>query len=386
MKKIVYFIILVLLINCQENKNNSKKNIYKNQKEIHIEINENIESIGIILDLSDLGDFILKNSQDQKNYEFIRLIRKKFKNYQNHPAVLKFNKLNELNLAHFNHFYYGLSFSKLPEFKLIHPRYDEFYTSARFNKTKIDSLLNDFDISIRNFYNEAKLKEYFKKNKAIYRKITSEINSIIPKNIISVMENYFGEHGNKYIICPSPTIPNGWNFGPEIKTKLSNIFYYLSGPSYDLKPKREDLSRITNNDSLGFNDKEYITELAIHEFGHSFVRFLDKKANKQLIEKLSYLNTDKLNKNLERIGEGTKWTVGFEEHLVRASEIIVWRKLGKKEIADKKLKYEYEKEGLLYINEFVNSLEKYENNRKKYKTLESFFPELIKNLSNIKIK
>ena len=386
MRKILYFFVLIQFISCTEKQKNIPANNPINQNQIQIEINENIETIGIILNLSELGDFILSNSRNERNYEFTRLIRNKFKDYKNHQAVLKFNKLNELNLARPNYYYYGLSFSKLPEFKLIYPKYDEFYTNEKFNKNKVDSILNDFDISIRNFYKDAKLKEYFDENKIIYKKIATEIQNVIPKKIISVMEQYFGQYENGYVIIPSPTIPNGWNFGPEITTKLSKTFYHLSGPSYDLKPKREDLAKVTDKDSLGFDDKEKITELAIHEFGHSFVRFLDKNDNKKLIEQLSYLNTDELKENLKKIGEGTEWSTGFEEHLVRASEIMVWKKLGNQKIADEKLKYEREKEGLLYIYEFVDSLEKYERKRDEYITLEIYFTELISDLMNIKNK
>ncbi len=65
---------------------------------------------------------------------------------------------------------------------------------------------------------------------------------------------------------------------------------------------------------------------------------------------------------------------------------MVWRKLGEQKIADEKLKYEREVEGLLYINQFVNSLEKYESKRDEYITLESYFTELVSDLMNIKNK
>jgi len=384
MKKIAYLTLIILFIGCKEHQNDSTKN--RQEKEIEIEFNKNIETIGIILDLSELGDFILSLSNEDRNYEFIRLIRKEFNDFIKHPAVLNFNKLNELNLAKSNHFYYGLSFTNLPEFEINHQKYDEFYSSDKFTKHQVDSILNDFDKSIKDFYIKANLEKYFKEKEQLYKNISSEIRKIIPNNILETMENYFGEYGNSYVICPSPTIPTGWNFGPDKKKGDYKIFYYLTGPSYDIKPSKNNLSEITVNDNLGFNDKENLRDLAIHEFGHSFVRFLDIKSNKILIEKLSLLNTEELKANFKKIGEGTEWNSIFEEHLVRANEILIWRKLGEVKIAKEKLEYEFKTERILYINEFVQSLEKFENNRKEYLTLESYFSELINDLTEIKIK
>jgi len=382
MKKI-YLIALIILVSCSNKQiNNSSKKTEK-KKEIRVEINYNIETIGIILDLSELGDYVLSNSSKERNYEFVRLIRNEFKDYQNHPAVLKFNKLNELNLAHFDHYYYGLSFSKLPEFKLKHTKFNGFYSSETYSHKQIDSLLIDFDSSIRDFYNDANLNDFYTKNSTIYHKIKTEIQSVLPTKIIQTMENYFRIHSNEFVICPSLTIPNDWNFGPEIKMDKSNIFYYLTGPSYDLKPKRKNIESILKNDSLGFNGKENLTDLAIHEFGHSFVRFLDKNKNIELYKSLSKLNNKQLKKNFEKIGEGTKWSTIFEEHLVRANEIMIWREMGNNKMADEKLKYEYEKEGVLYIKEFVKSLEKYRINKEKYENFEAYFPKLISDLNEI---
>jgi len=383
MRKILHLIVLIVLASCSNKQiNNSSKSTEK-KKEIQVEINYNIETIGIILDLSELGDYVLSNSSKERNYEFVRLIRNEFKDYRNHPAVLKFNKLNELNLAHFIHYYYGLSFSKLPEFKLKHPKFNEFYNSETYRPNQIDSLLINFDNSIREFYSDANLKEFYNKNKTIYQKIKTEVQSVLPTEIIQTMENYFGMYGNEFIICPSLTIPNDWNFGPEIKTDKLNTFYYLAGPSYDLKPKRESLISISKNDSLGFNDKESLTDLAIHEFGHSFVRFLDKEKNKKLYNKLSFLNSERLKENFEKIGQGTEWETIFEEHLVRANEIMIWRDMGKNNIAENKIKYEYEKEGVLYIKEFVFALEKYRKIKSQYKTFEDYYPKLIIELEKI---
>ncbi len=383
MKKIIYLIALILLTNCSENQKNTSLIKSKTNNEIQVKVNYNIETIGIILNLSELGDFVLRQSNEDINYELIRLIRKHFKKFKNHQAILLFNKLNTLDLAHFNHYYYGLTFSELPEFKMIYPRYEEFYSSKRFNKQKVDSILTEFDTSIKSFYREAEVEKYLNENKEIYNAIITEIKLNLPENILPIMEKYFKSYNNNYVIVPSISIPINWNFGTELKSNNKITYNYITGPYHDLKIKPNALSEISGTDSLGFGDKKAILDLAIHEFGHSFVRFIDKKENEALYKNLSYLNNEQLKNNFEKIGEGTEWNTIFEEHLVRANEIMIWREMGRTEMADEKLEYEYNNEGILYIKEFVKSLEKYRVNKKKYISFEEYFPKLITDLKKI---
>ena len=383
MKRIIYLFLLLLITSCKPTKNKIVKN---KPTEIKIDINKNIETIGIILDLSFVGDFILEHSREGRNYEFIRLIRKEFKEYQNHRAVKNFNKIKDNKLAIFGHYYYGLSFSELPEMIKLQPRFEEFYGNDSLSRKEIDSILLDFDKSIKEFYEDAKLDVFFTENKDVYASVLNETKNAIPNNIISTMEKYFGNYKNEYKIVPSLTIPVGWNFGPKIKIDNKTIFYYVTGPTKDVKPIRNKFKEIKQTDSLGFDNPKYFRELVIHEFGHSFVRFLDKDKNKKLWKSLSYLNNDKLKKNFENIGEGTKWKTIFEEHIVRANEIMIWREMGNTKIADEKLKYELNNEGILYIKEFVNSLEKYRKNKNEYKDFEEYFPKLISDLKKIKRK
>lgn len=385
MRITICLLLVTLTLGCNNNEKKLPEERKVKKKEIQVGINKNIETIGIILNLSDMGTYILENfAGNGKNYSFVKGFRKKFEDYVSHPAVLKANKLGELNLLQFGYYYYGLSYSELPEFKLIDARFDEFYLSKTLTKEQIDYELNEFDSLVKDFYVDAQLDVFFAKENNFYNRILSEIKETLPNDVVSTMEDYFGERQNEYSICPSPTIFTGFNFGTKTSSKGVNTMNYLSGPAYDIDTNLIQLDFNLLEDSLGFNDRTYITDLAIHEFGHTFMRFLDKDASKVSIEKLSYLNTDELKSNLEQIGEGTDWSTGFEEHLVRASEIMVWRKLGMKSIADEKLHFELENEGFLYIHEFVNSLEKYESNRQQYRSLESYFEELITDLSKIK--
>lgn len=384
MKKTLLLILLFVIFSCKMTKNNGKI-LTENSNEIQIEFNKNIETIGIILNLSFVGDFILERSRKGRNYEFIRLVRKEFEKYKNHKAVKEFNNIKDNKLAIFGHYYYGLTFSELPEMKQFYPRFDEFYSNKNLDRKEIDSILSNFDKSVREFYVDAELDKFFIKNKDIYATVIKETQNALPKNIISTMEKYFKNYKNEYVIVPSLTIPVGWNFGPKMEFENKKIFYYVAGPADDMNPIRNSFKEIVQTDSLGFENSKYYRELAIHEFGHSFVRFIDNNKNKELWQSLSYLNNKELKNNFKKIGGGTEWSTIFEEHLVRANEIMIWRELGNNKMANEKLEYEYGKEGILYIKEFVNSLENYRINKGKYHNFEEYFPKLISDLKkNIK--
>jgi len=383
MKKYIILLLLSSVFSCKTIKKD-RNSVKNNSKEIQIKFSKNIETIGIILDLSFVGDFILEHSRKGRNYEFIRLVRKEFAKYRNHKAVKEFNNIKEKKLATFGHYYYGLTFSELPEMKQFYPKYDEFYGNKDLDKKEIDSILSNFDKSVREFYVDAELDKFFIENKDIYASVIEETQNAIPKNILSTMEKYFKSYKNEYIIIPSLTIPVGWNFGPKMEFENKTLFYYVAGPAEDMKPIRNSFNKIKQIDSLGFENSRYYRELAIHEFGHSFVRFIDKTKNKELWKSLSYLSNETLKKNFNKIGEGTEWSTIFEEHLVRANEIMIWKEMGENKIADEKLEYEFNKDGILYIKEFVTSLENYRINKNKYKSFEEYFPKLISDLKKIK--
>ena len=382
MKKTLLLILLSVIFSCKTTKNNDEI-LSKNSNEIKIEFNKNIETIGIILDLSFVGDFILEHSRKGRNYEFIRLVRKEFEEYKNHKAIKEFNIIKDNKLAIFGHYYYGLTFSELPEMKQFYPKFDEFYNNKSLSRKKTDSILSNFDKSVQEFYVDAELEKFFAKNKSVYSTVITETQNAIPKNIISAMEKYFNNYKSEYIIVPSLTIPVGWNFGPKMEFENKTIFYYVTGPADDMKPIRNSFKEIIQTDSLGFENSKYYRELAIHEFGHSFVRFIDYNKNKELWQSLSYLNNKELKNNFKKIGEGTEWNTIFEEHLVRANEIMIWREMGNNKMANEKLEYEYNKEGVLYIREFVKSLEKYRINKGNYENFEAYFPKLISDLNEI---
>jgi len=183
-----------------------------------------------------------------------------------------------------------------------------------------------------------------------------------------------------YIIVPSIFIPNYFNFGPQIKTKRGIINYYVLGPAYDIKID----SIIDIKSGVGYDDKEYIERIGIHEFSHSFVRFMDEEKYVKMIESISFLNTDQLKKNIAK-GYGNNWKIILEEHIVRLIEIRIAKLSGNETISNQLINSHINKNGFVYIKEMSDIITIYEKNRKTYKTFQDFFPILIKKMSEIKL-
>lgn len=379
MKNILYCWLILIGFGCKSDSPKTENKSSKQEQQIVVEIHPNIETVGIILSLSDLGDYIIDNySTKTKNYLFLKAFRDKFKDFKTHPAVLKANSLAIQNLLHFNHYYYGLYFSPLPNFEQEQPLNELFLRHGSLTSAEAEALLKDWNLSIKDFYKEAKLEDFFTSQKKIYTEIIDETKTTLPQGYVTIMADFFGSGGtDKYIVCPSAAVPHSFNFGPTLTKGDTTISYYITGPAYDLD------TNTMPTDSIGFNDKEYIADLAIHEFAHSFVRFINNEKYQPLIDSLNEVIVKEVTNVL---GHGRVDMIvlssAFEEHLVRASEVMILKGLGKQDKVKQKLETDYQ-EGYILLNEFVKSLENYQKNRDKYPTLESYFTTLVNDVFGV---
>lgn len=362
--KISILILIVIFNSC--NKYDLKKQAGK-QKNIKVEINYNIETLGLIYSLADSE---LVYSDFKGSAHLLKYFLKRFKKYEKHPAVIKMKELIKKGIFEASSVTIGLYYTDFPEFKEKYSYDYSGYTEAEIKE------LNDFFRLARMFYVDADLKHFFKKQYKLYSKIEDEVKSVLPpKEYIKVLEDFHGIPMRDYIIIPSVFIPNYFNFGPTITTKNGTINYYVLGPTYDINIK----NKINLKNNLGFNDKEYLNSTAIHEFGHTFMRFIDKPQNMKLINSISYLNTKELQNKIYTQGYGS-WKNVFEEHLVRTCEIVIAGKMGNEKLKEKLYNNYVNERGFKYIPIILKIIPEYESNRDKYKKFEDFLPRIIEEL------
>jgi hypothetical protein len=314
-------------------------------------------------------------SDFKENAHLLKYFLDKFKKYKSQPAVIKMKELLNKDIFESSSVTMGLFYTNFPEFN---KKYDFDYSEYTNDEKK--ELISFFDLAKR-FYIDANLQYFFENNYTLYLKITNEVKSVLPKSeYISILEKFHGISMSDYIIVPSIFIPNYFNFAPRIITKNGIINYYVLGPTYDIEIDKN----INLSNSIGFNDKEYISSIGVHEFGHTFMRFIDKSENTKLINSISYLNTKELQDKIYPQGYGT-WKGVFEEHLVRTCEIVIAKKMGNKKLANKLYNDYVIERGFKYIPEILDIIPEYENNRIKYKTFENFLPVIISKLKSIKL-
>jgi hypothetical protein len=199
-------------------------------------------------------------------------------------------------------------------------------------------------------------------NLAPYRTETGEIiDEMKPsKSVISEMEEFYETRFSSYEIVPSLTIWSGPGWG--IKNYKKNTASFVLGPL---------------NKNYDFNDQRF-QNLAIHEFGHSFVNDV-VLLNEDLISATENLFTS-VKEDMTPQGYNT-WKTCMIEHFVRAGEIIIPELLGDFSQSRDLMEDYVENRKFIYLPFIVDQL-KYYRMEKKY----SYEASVRKTLEDVKKK
>jgi hypothetical protein len=354
MKRLAFITILILFIvsGCKQSRSD----------DYQVSISRNAETLFIIYSIADFGITTLDES-------FSKTASEEFNDYKDHNAVRLVEQFAK------NHGIDALPkfirhFSELPDFQLIYP-FDADCESHKW-ATKYDDLdmvTQGLATALIDFYTEAKVEDFIRKNEAIYSKTISDVYKHLPtNNLISSMEQYYGIEHKAYVLIPSPTLFPSWGFGGSIQDGDKKIVYNTFGPQ---RVVRKGGKRV-----IDFNSPDKIRNISVHEFGHSFVNpIADKPENRELINRYSHL-FDPIKDELTKQAY-TNWWVCVVEHLVRLGEIRISEAMGNRANA-KMLRHDYTtNRSFIYLPLLERKIVEYESNRDKYPTFEDFIPELL---------
>lgn len=372
MRKITFLLfVFVSFIACRDNK---PKNIEKIEpktelKSIEYEINRNIITFRIAHNLikenrqwttrpNPVRDDLLSAFSEFENHEVLNLIKQS----SGDDAI-------SLYLLHKKEF---------PEFgdKYKISKKNKEYELNDSTQTGLDPKWNLLYKSLYDFYLNANVELFIKEHLYYYEGAIQEISKIAKGiDLVGKMEEYTNQINDRYVISPEPLfITGGWRgIGPSIKTDEISIAYQFISPSDKI-----DLTNFST-DSLkqfGYNDKEFIRNLCVHEFGHSFVNasFYNQEIS-DYIQIHESLLTKEIEETMQQEGMGSL-TGYLVEHVVRLLEIRIAAIYFSNEDAQK---IRDENKGFIYLSKMENELiENFENNRNKYPTYADFIPELIK--------
>lgn len=246
---------------------------------------------------------------------------------------------------------------------------------------EVTSLIKNYIVELELFFDQEKIGDFFKENKAFYKGGIAEYSKQIPLNFTSAMEQFYGEGFRQYIVLISPMMMwpiddnEGRGIGSDVKDKSGNkTIYEIASP----------FMRVKKGGQFGYDNQFQARFLTVHEFGHSFV-------NKEV-----YKHKDKLDKfkalfeksNLKEIMTKTSGVADYQtcvvEHLVRLGEIQTAKIQNDTERA-KKLESYHLNNYFIFLPQLEEKIKEYDANRTQYKTFGDFVPELIKVFENSNI-
>lgn len=353
-----------------------------NIDKLEIEINKNIELLGLVyfigfegVDIEkktiEVGDKILPK-KEWHNYGF--------KIYQQYGAFAtsenlakSFSVADHLWLDYLSSFL--LQVNNVPNAVLTESVDEKYYLNFSKDKNideakaKAEIFLNGLNL----FSEEIEFDSYLTNSKDYYDKVIEEVEIGLPdKNFIMAMESFYQKSFDNYLLVPSLTIPKGMGFAGSNsshgKTEILNIFGALGFQEFDDK----------NHLKMGFEDQDKLRELSVHEFGHSFVNPMVAKLPDSIFTETAPL-FEPLKSAMSDQGY-TTWKACIYEHFVRAGEIIIAEKVGKKKNSERLL-YDYvEKRQFRYLPEIIIELRKYDKGEYQsyYETVEKAMEQLKK--------
>jgi len=321
---------------------------------LNVTIDPRIELLSAVQLLSDYFGIT------EYDFSYKKDVLRYFSDYKSHEAVKIFKEMSDggFNYDAPPHAMLHLSDPPLLE---IETEYCNYVIHRANGKEKLDEFVN----ALRNFSLQTNFGDFYSQHLPFYndslRNVCSELGEI---DVVGELEEYYGMEKRSYTLILAPLFHRG-GYGPRIENNDGVDVYCIIGP---LKVK---------NDKPDFGSKQRLRTLLWHEFGHSFINPLTEKHKKEVSE-----YSDRFSYVKDRIPKAyNNWETYVNELFIRAVVI----RLTDIHVGEKAAKHllEYEKsKGFVQIDEIIEKLREYEENRDKYKNFDDFYPELIRTFAS----
>ncbi len=325
-----------------------------------IAVDPRIELISVVQYLSDyrnLGQFLVT--------EFDLTYRadadKWFSKSKNHPVIEMFNRMSK----GFNH--------DAPPTTALYLNPDLSLNGAIFRERGQNLVgraggkeqIRAFAGALKAFATDSGFPEFYESHKAYYAQIIRQTaESVSDVDLILQLEQYYGEKRNSYTVIISPLLGRG-SYGPQIeRTEGVKDIYTIMGPFQS----REGLPN--------FGSIEYFNQQQRHELGHSFANPMADRNQKQVAQ---YAHLFPPMEPVMRSQSYPFWDTVLKESVVRAVTTRLAYLHDGAAAGDRELAY-HRSRGFIFTEALAKKLEAYEQDRGKYTTLDSFFPQLLTGL------
>ncbi|NHZ86903.1 MAG: DUF4932 domain-containing protein [Planctomycetia bacterium] len=332
---------------------------------INVNIDPRLELLSVVQIISNYNEryFLMTNF----DFKYKQDILEYFSKYKDHKAVKLFDKMSHLPYGYFNAHRppeLMVHLSNPPELNIQYPIPTEIVKSSDLKNIIFFSSnmkrLNAFIDALRDFCVETGFMDFYNDHKEFYNTVSSDAKNELSRFDINKMEEYFGISQNGYNIILVPLFHGGGFAARILGDNGKYDIYSIIGP-------------VGVSEGVPyFGDNKSLTELCSHEFNHSFINMDD---NYYLFK--PYRSLYKPIKQRMKSNAYPNWKYCVEEHIDRAVVIRLLSKEFGDEVADEKIKYEFDR-GFIYVEGITNKLKEYESQRDIYPSIVDFYPEIAK--------
>ncbi|WP_349663409.1 DUF4932 domain-containing protein [Cellulophaga lytica] len=346
MKKTILIILLLA----------SLKSIGQKSK-LNITIDERIETI---YSIAFLNNYFLVSNHDNL---YKSKLKNNYKALKNHKAVALFDTLSKKHDFNFNNVTdWALQFGEFPELNKVR----EVINPDSFDESKGDYLIKKFKKEFISFNQDSLFQAYLTEVKVLNEKVINQVKqSKSIENLPAYLEKYYGTKLSSYNLILSPLVHSG-GFNAEFLANGKKEVYAIIGPNGEVE-------------YIPYFEKKFLEmDLILHEFGHSFVNPLTEKFQNEIETIKEKYYTENLKKD-GKIQAYNKWIYLLNELIIRAITIRIANKNFGTEKAKELLDYE-KSIGFSLVDNIIEILKEYENNREKYSKFSEFYPILIERM------
>lgn len=223
--------------------------------------------------------------------------------------------------------------------------------------------------AVNRFYREAPVRQFLERTEAQYQCGAEEVRRNLPSaELLPAMERYYGASVHRYVLTPAPMSFPSVNFGVLVNTPRGPEARMVMGP---LRVTRDPAAF-----GCGFDDRETLSWLTVHEFGHAFVNpLIETPEMHARIDRDAHLFAPIQDEQGEQ-GMGD-WFGAVTEHLVRLGEIEVLESIGDTEGAQRRRLDNVLERKFIYLPLLEARMEEYNADRQRYPTFQSFLERLL---------
>ncbi|MBN2183434.1 MAG: DUF4932 domain-containing protein [Sedimentisphaerales bacterium] len=224
--------------------------------------------------------------------------------------------------------------------------------------------VREFLEKARQFTRESKFDDFIQTQQPMYDRAAQRLQKLLNKEAhLEWFDDFFGARPDASFYLFLGMVNGPSNYGSHVKLADREEYYCILG--------------VWKFGILGLSEPKFdksVLPTIIHEFCHSYANQI-VDAHLSQLEKSGEKIFGKVREKMKRMAYGN-WQTMMRESLVRACVVRYMAATEGPEAAQRQIKGEVDR-GFLWMQELSDLLIRYEQNRDKYPTPDTFFPEVV---------